>query len=83
LPHILVGLSPCSDSAVRLFDNYNLLRSNYAGLPHLDEFDFDAELVENIISTLKRGKAAGLDSLTAEQFATFSSNPVVRISQTF
>ena len=46
--------------------NYEHTRSNYAGSPYLQEHRFDVELVENVIKDLKRGKAAGLDTLTAQ-----------------
>ena len=52
--------------AHRLHDTYDNLRPCYAGSPLLERYAVDAELVERIIVDLKRGKAAGLDSLTAE-----------------
>ena len=42
------------------------LRKNYCSLPCTDEQFIDAALVDKIIHSLKDGKAAGLDSLTAE-----------------
>ena len=42
------------------------MRQNYCGLPCTDEQVVDAALVDKIIRLLKDGKAAGLDSLTAE-----------------
>lgn len=50
----------------RLKCQYEISRSNYIGDPCTTELSFDTELVENIIVHLKRGKAAGLDALTAE-----------------
>jgi len=47
-------------------NEYLLKRSGYQGHPYNDSYAFDAELVENVISKLKRGKAAGLDNLTCE-----------------
>jgi len=38
----------------------------YHGLSYDVSCEFDAELVELVISKLKRGKAAGLDGITAE-----------------
>ena len=35
-------------------------------VPFLQQYYFDAELLGNVIIDLKRGKAAGLDTLTAE-----------------
>ena len=51
-----------------LFRCYNeSQRSNYIGSPLLKEHNIDAELVlETIVSDLKRGKAAGIDSITVE-----------------
>ena len=47
------------DRANRLFDDYVKLRENYIGLPSNCNGTFDAELMDNIISSLGRGKAAG------------------------
>ena len=54
------------DGSVKLLNQYNDLRANYVGAPYLQEYDFDAELIENVICNLSRGKAAGLDGLTTE-----------------
>jgi len=45
---------------------YNSLRPNYIGAPYTEEYKFDAECVEQSLAHMKRGKAAGLDSLTSE-----------------
>jgi len=45
---------------------YDKIRPNYVGSLFTDKYLIDAELVENVIVDLKRGKAAGLDGLTAE-----------------
>jgi len=42
------------------------MRERYCGAPFTDEFLFDVELLSNVIDELKRGKAAGRDSLSAE-----------------
>jgi len=52
--------------AERLKSQYEELRPQYNGMPDGDDNKFDAELLENIIVKMKRGKAAGLDGLTAE-----------------
>ena len=52
--------------AARLKNNYENIRAAYCGAPDRYEYFFDAELVENIISNMSRGKAAGLDGLSAE-----------------
>ena len=44
---------------------YEHTRPNYVGSSYLEEYRFDAELVGTVIKNLKRGKAAGLDTLTA------------------
>ena len=41
-------------------------RSDYCGNLIDDSSYFDAELVENVFSKMKRGKAAGLDGISAE-----------------
>ena len=52
-----------SDTISSKFAN---LHQNYCGLSCTDEQVVDAALVDKIIRSLKDGKAAGLDSLTAE-----------------
>jgi len=49
-------------------------RHDYVGSSFLDEYMFDVELVETILSQMKRGKAAGLDELTIEHLV--NSHPV-------
>ena len=49
-----------------LYDTYVSKRSRYVGTCHRSDFDFDVALVESVIVSLKRGKAAGLDGLNAE-----------------
>ena len=53
----------------KLEADYFRLRRDYSGHPVGDRFD--AELVERVINAMQRGKAAGLDGITAEhlQFA--------------
>jgi len=50
----------------KLKEIYENKRPDYCGLPFDDDLLFDVELVEKSVSSLGRGKAAGLDSLTAE-----------------
>jgi len=52
--------------AENLKQQYEGMRPTYCGSPHSEKYEMDAELIEQVISKLKRGKAAGLDSLTAE-----------------
>ena len=58
--------SSSSDSAANLDYIYRAKRPTYVGSPHTIEFDFDSELMGDVISALKYGKAAGPDKLTAE-----------------
>ena len=50
----------------RLRGHYERLRRVYCGNSTREDHMFDAELVENVISKLKCGKAAGLDGISAE-----------------
>ena len=50
----------------RLADVYNTRRSLYQGIPLDDSYLFDVELIDTSIRSLNRGKAAGLDGLSAE-----------------
>jgi len=52
--------------ANRIKSKYIEIRSEYCGTPDNEQYLFDAELVESIIIKMNRGKAAGLDGLTAE-----------------
>jgi len=61
-----LGSAADSTAANALLDEYNSLRPEYIGAAYIKDQLFDAELVENILSGMKRGKAAGLDGLTAE-----------------
>ena len=49
-----------------LNDVYVEKRPSYSGSPFTNDLAFDAELTESIIKNMKRGKAAGLDGITAE-----------------
>lgn len=65
--HFSKACSNNSDAgATRLKKKYEQMRSSYCGQPVNESARFDAELVENVIAKLKRGKAAGLDGITAE-----------------
>jgi hypothetical protein len=60
----------CSNSSLSgsasLAEQYNAMRSSYVGSPLIDEYEIDAELVEQLISDMKHDTAAGLDNSTAE-----------------
>jgi hypothetical protein len=58
-----------------LKSEYDKTLCDYIGDPLTDDLLIDIELVDNIISQLKRGKAAGLDGLTAEHLQY--SHPVL------
>ena len=45
---------------------YDQMRASYCGSVDESSYRFDAELVEKAVAKMKRGKAAGLDGLTAE-----------------
>ena len=59
----------------RLRSMFRDRRRDYVGSPLLDEYMFDVELVDTILSQMKRGKAAGLDELTIEHLV--NSHPVL------
>ena len=50
--------------AATLMEEYSKLRDNYSGLPTNCDLSFDTELVGDVISKLKRGKAADIAGLT-------------------
>jgi hypothetical protein len=54
------------ERADSLCNEYLDLRSNYSGFALPSKNVFDAELLGNVIDNLSRGKAAGLDGVTAE-----------------
>jgi len=45
---------------------YENNRPNYCGSSHSEQYDFDCELIDNIVHNMKHGKASGLDGLTVE-----------------
>jgi hypothetical protein len=47
---------------------YEKRRLTYSGTPYTKELAFDADLIDKIISNMKRGKAAGFDGITVEHF---------------
>jgi len=49
-----------------LYDKYVSRRSDYIGTCHNADLEFDVSLVDNVIADMKRGKASGLDGLSAE-----------------
>jgi len=55
-----------AEGSRKLTEVYHNKRKDYCGLPFDEYLLFDAGLVEKSISSLGRGKAAGLDNLTAE-----------------
>lgn len=54
------------DGNKKLQDIYLKKRSSYNGTPFTNDLAFNAELIVTLINKMKRGKAAGLDGLTAE-----------------
>ena len=55
-----------SQHATELEREYEQMRSQYCGVPLTDDYLFDTEIVANVFAKLKRGKAPGLDTLSAE-----------------
>ena len=51
---------------------YNNRWHNYVGAPFDNTYLVDAELVEQMIGNMHRGKAAGLDGFTAEHLLSLS-----------
>ena len=51
------------------------MRTKYVGLSYSDDHAFNVELMDKIITELKRNKAAMLDNLTAEHLQF--SHPIV------
>jgi hypothetical protein len=56
------------DNSNNLYNIYVKNRSTYNGTPFQGVSVFDAEVVGNVVNEMKKGKAAGLDGLTAEHF---------------
>lgn len=50
----------------KLTDSFLSRKTAYCGLPLTDDFLFDVELVDESIRSLRRGRAAGLDGISAE-----------------
>ena len=72
----------CTNSTIagseRLRSAYSNAIQNYCGHMTDDSYRFDAELVERVISRMKRGKDAGLDNITSEQL---NSTQLVELSR--
>ena len=65
----------CDLRNAQLKADYEAMRTKYVGLLYSDDHVFDVELVDKIITGLKKNKAAGLDNLTAEHLQF--SHPIV------
>jgi len=63
--------------AEQLKHEYQSVRDVYHGMPISDAHVIDTELVENVVATLNRGKAAGIDGLSAEHL--IFSHPSLRV----
>ena len=63
-------INTCSSSteegSARLKLKYNNMREGYLGASYTESYNVDAELVENSIFGMKKGKAAGIDHITTE-----------------
>jgi len=62
---------------------FNDRYQDYVGDPCLDEYKFDAELVETVLSQMKRGKVPGLDELLIEHLVNSHPVMVVILSKLF
>ena len=58
------------EGAARLKSEYFSNRLGYKGQPHSEKYTFDAELVENVIVNMKRGKAPGLQWMAQSNWMT-------------
>jgi len=67
--------------ASELYDEFTRIRGHHCGAPFKGEFLFDVELLSNVIDTLKRGKAAGLDNLSAEHL--IHCHPILNSTASF
>ena len=67
--HFSSACTPLSqEGSSNLRNVYTNLRPSYTGKPLSSDNSFDAELLENSIAILKRGKAVDTDYLSAEHF---------------
>ena len=66
-----------------LRDKYANRRENYIGTCHNVDFEFSVHLVENTIINMKRGKAPGLDGLTAEHLQHCHPSVCVLLTKLF
>ena len=65
--HFVSVCSPLTQTgSVRLKELYDDCRLNYTGDPFVNSYNVDVELVDNVISNMAKGKAAGMDGLTVE-----------------
>ena len=60
---------------VSLRSTFTERRCDYIGDPFLEEYKFEVELVETVVSQMNRGKAPGLDELTSEHL--INAHPVL------
>jgi hypothetical protein len=80
-----VLLSKKLNRAAELFADFTItsMRENCCGSAPIVDNEFSVELVSNIILKLKRGKAAGLDSLTAKHLIHCHSSLPCILSKLF
>ena len=67
-----------TETASKLLDEFEKQRAEYKGSLFTDNYFVSCELISSVLNDLKRGKAAGLDGLTAEHLI-FSHPAVVTI----
>ena len=74
--YFIEACSPLTDrGSVNLENRYDLKIPTYCGTPWSDAMLFDVALIDSVICNSSRGKAAGLDHLTAEHLQY--SHPVL------
>lgn len=61
-----VGTCTSREGCAKLKEIYDVRRKVYCGSPNVEKYFFDVELVERIVRSVKKGKAAGVDNLTIE-----------------
>ena len=81
--HFAKSYSPACDLRnAQLKADYKAVRTKYVGLPYSDDYAFDVELVDKIITELeiRKNKASALDNKTTEHLQFISSpycHPIV------
>jgi len=67
----------------QLMCKYKNLLIDYCGAPLTNDHEFDVQLISNLVTKLKRGKAAGLDRLSAEHLIFCHPSIVIILCKLF